>query len=110
MAEDKRAATDILAGNDVEQPSEGSLKEADKTSNPVHNDAGLNDPPLRTNRPDVPLVTTLAVGAGAPENRVFTERRNYDGVDEVVDQDGVNRDGRVVADPARGSAAKDTSK
>lgn len=49
------------------QPSEGSLKNADKTSNPVNNDAEVHDPPVRTNRPDVPILTTLAVGAGAHE-------------------------------------------
>ena len=105
-----RAATDVAAENEVNQPSEGSLREADKTSNPVDNDAQLNDPPLRTNRPDVPLVTTLAVGAGASEEREFSVRKNYDGVDELVDKDGVNRDGRVVAAPAKGSSAKDDGK
>ncbi|HVL52829.1 MAG TPA: hypothetical protein VM344_01055 [Vitreimonas sp.] len=49
------------------QPTEGKLKDADSTSAPVPNDAELNDPPVRTSQPDVPIVQTLEVGAGAHE-------------------------------------------
>jgi hypothetical protein len=76
-----------------------TVREADKTSNAVPNDAEANDPPLRTNRPDVPIAQTLAAGAGAHEGRVLD--REVDGVE--VDKDGLDRDGRVVADPAKGS-------
>jgi hypothetical protein len=51
----------------ADQPKLSELKEADKTSNPVTNDAESNDPPVRTDRPDVPIIGTLAVGAGAHE-------------------------------------------
>jgi hypothetical protein len=46
-------------------PSGEPEKQADKTSYPVPNDAEINDPPLRTNRPDVPIITSLGTGAGA---------------------------------------------
>jgi hypothetical protein len=39
-------------------------READKTSAPVPNDAQLEDPPVRTTRPDVPIGVSLATGAG----------------------------------------------
>jgi hypothetical protein len=43
----------------------GDLKrEADKSSSPVPNDAQLEDPPVRTARPDVPIAVSSAVGAG----------------------------------------------
>lgn len=64
---------DVSSGPVVEydgepkQPSTSGMKNADSTSNPVPNDAESNDPPVRTNRPDVPILTTLAVGAGAHE-------------------------------------------
>lgn len=73
-------------------------KEADKTSNPIPNDAEPNDPPVRTNRPDVPIATSLAAGAGQHEAREFSERKGYDGEPVEVDKDGLDRDGRVVAD------------
>lgn len=63
---------------------------ADKTSNPVNNDAEANQPPVRTNRPDVPIAQTLAAGAGAHEGRELN--------DDGVDKDGIDADGRVVAD------------
>jgi hypothetical protein len=39
-------------------------READKTSAPVPNDAQLEDPPVRTTRPDVPIAVSLGTGAG----------------------------------------------
>lgn len=39
-------------------------KEADKTSDPVPNDAELHDEPVRTNRPDGQIAGSLATGAG----------------------------------------------
>lgn len=55
-------------GNDVqvaEQPKEGSLKVADSRPGPDVHDAELEDAPVRTGRPDVPIVQTLKTGAGA---------------------------------------------
>jgi len=37
---------------------------ADETSYPIPNDAELNQPPVRTHRPDVAIAQTLAAGAG----------------------------------------------
>jgi hypothetical protein len=39
-------------------------READKTSNPVPNDAQPEDPPVRTTRAGVPIVASMASGAG----------------------------------------------
>lgn len=64
--------------------------EADKTSNPVNNDAKANQPPVRTNRPDVPIAQSLVAGAGAHEGRELN--------DDGVDKDGIDADGRVVGD------------
>src|SRR3712207_1390803 len=66
---------------------------ADKTSNPVDNDAKANQPPVRTNRPDVPIAGSLAAGAGAHEGRDLSYE--VDGV--AVDADGIDRDGRFHA-------------
>jgi hypothetical protein len=51
--------------NMPKQPKEGDLKEADLISGPNIEDAESNDAPVRTNRPDVPIIQTLKVGAGA---------------------------------------------
>jgi hypothetical protein len=63
------AATDVTTPTpepvQLEQPDVGSLKTADATNLPVGNDeADPHDPPLRSTRPDVPVLDTLAVGAG----------------------------------------------
>lgn len=53
--------------NPVKQPTEGSLKEADKHSEPTGLDtAEGDDEPVRTNKPGR-IVQRLAVGAGAHE-------------------------------------------
>ncbi len=70
-------------------------KTADKTSAPGpysgEGAAEINDPPVRTNRPDVAIVGTLATGAGAhvPPN-----------------PDEVHPDGRPVYDEAAASQGK----
>jgi hypothetical protein len=64
------------------------VRNADSTSNPVPNDAESNDPPLRTNRPDVAIAGSLASGAGQHEARELD--------DDGVDKDGLDRDGRYV--------------
>lgn len=74
---------------------------ADTTSNPIPNDAQANQPPVRTNRPDVPIAQTLASGAGEHEARELSERKGYDGESVEVDADGLDRDGRVVAAPKK---------
>lgn len=63
---------------------------ADKTSNPVDNDAKANQPPVRTNRPDVPIAQSLGAGAGAPE---------------VVDDPHIGADGRFYADADEAKAS-----
>lgn len=47
-----------------DQPKASSLKQADAEPGPFNGDAEGNDPPVRTNRPDVPIIERLAVGAG----------------------------------------------
>lgn len=51
------------ASTDAKQPKEGDLK-ADDKEHAVHGDAEPHDPPVRTNRPNVPVIQRLAVGAG----------------------------------------------
>lgn len=70
---------------------------ADTTSNAVPNDAEANQPPVRTNRPDVAIAQVLAAGAGAHEGRVLD--REVDGV--AVDKDGIDADGRYHAGGAK---------
>ncbi len=66
--------------------------EADKTSAPVDNDAKANDPPVRTNRPDVPIAQVLASGAGAHE---------------PPDDPHVGADGRYYADTDDAEATRE---
>jgi hypothetical protein len=88
------------------QPAEGSLKNADQTSNPVHNDAEPNDPPVRTNRPDTPVLTTLAVGAGAHE-AVSDPEIDVDG--RFVPKEAQVEDARSAEAAARTKAATKSS-
>lgn len=74
--------------------------EADKTSNPIPNDAEANQPPVRTNRPDVPIAQVLGAGAGAHEGRELDHE--VEGV--PVDADGIDADGRYVGEPKRTSS------
>ena len=46
-------------------PAGDPKRKADQTSYPVPNDAQLDDPPLRSSRPDVGIVQSLATGAVA---------------------------------------------
>jgi hypothetical protein len=62
----------------AEQPKEGNLKRADAETGPFVNDAEHEDAPLRTARPDVPIVQTLKSGAGAHQF-VSDERFDVDG-------------------------------
>jgi hypothetical protein len=59
------SSRDTADENMPEQPSTSELKEADKVAGPYTGDAEANDPPVRTNRPDVPVLESLKVGAGA---------------------------------------------
>lgn len=68
---------------------------ADTTSNPIPNDAQANDPPVRTNRPDVPIAQVLAAGAGAHE---------------PVDDPNIGADGRFYADPEDAKASKEAGR
>lgn len=72
----------------AESTTTATPAEADKTSVPNALDAKPNDPPVRTNRPDVPIAQVLVSGAGAHDERVLN--------DDGVDQDGFDRDGRYV--------------
>lgn len=59
------SSRDTSDPNMPEQPATSELKEADRVAGPYTGDADANDPPVRTNRPDVPVVESLKVGAGA---------------------------------------------
>lgn len=83
---------------DDNEITEVAPAQADKTSAPVHNDADANQPPVRTNRPDVPIARTLAAGAGAHEGRSLDHE--VDGV--PVDADGLDADGRFRGAPGKG--------
>lgn len=85
----------------VERVTEVTPAEADKTSEPVDNDAEANQPPVRTNRPDVAISQTLGAGAGAHEGRELDKTVTVDGVDVAVDKDGIDRDGRFVGNPGK---------
>lgn len=90
---EKQINEDAPAG--VESTTEVTPAEADKTSNAVPNDAKSNEPPVRTNRPDVPVAQVLVAGAGAHEGRDIN--KEIDGV--AVDKDGIDRDGRFHGQP-----------
>jgi hypothetical protein len=113
----------MLMGDEIqerESASAGTVTEttpakADETSAPVPNDAQLNDPPVRTNRPDVPIADSLAAGAGAHEGRVLDhvtviEEPTGDGktskVEVAVDENGLDADGRFIGEPKKPSAKK----
>jgi len=59
------ASRDTSDENMPDQPAVGDLKEADRVAGPFTGDAEPNDPPMRTTRPDVPVLESLKVGAGA---------------------------------------------
>lgn len=67
MAQSKKEFEEVTAAAGAVTVTEETPANADKTSNPVDNDAKSNQPPVRTNRPDVPIAQTLAAGAGAHE-------------------------------------------
>ena len=48
----------------VVAPKKSELKNADRISGPDVSDADIEDAPLRTGRPDVPIAVSLASGAG----------------------------------------------
>jgi len=99
MADKKSKIDEVSASAASVTTTEETPAKADTTSNPIPNDAQANQPPVRTNRPDVPIAQVLAAGAGAHEPREFSERKGYDGETVEADADGLDRDGRVVADP-----------
>jgi hypothetical protein len=97
MAESKSKIEEVSGASSVTVTTETPAK-ADETSNPIPNDAEANQPPVRTNRPDVPIAQVLAAGAGAHEGRELDHE--VDGV--AVDSDGIDADGRFVGTPKKG--------
>ena len=81
--------------------TEETPAKADATSAPIPNDAKANQPPVRTNRPDVPIAQVLAAGAGEHEGRELDHVVEIEGVEYAVDADGIDADGRF-----RGEAKK----
>lgn len=94
MADSKIKDQEVVSAQTV---TEATPAEADKVSEPNANDAKSNQPPVRTNRPDVPIAQTLVAGAGAHQPRVLD--KEVDGVE--VDSDGLDRDGRFVGVPKK---------
>ena len=92
---DKQIDTDTAPG--VESTTTVTPAKADETSNPGIETAKPNDPPVRTNRPDVAIAQVLAAGAGAHEGRELS--KEIDGV--AVDADGIDADGRYHAGTAK---------
>ncbi len=86
----------------VQSVTTATPAEADKVSEPNASDAKANQPPVRTNRPDVPIAQTLAAGAGEHKGRDLSSE--VDGV--AVDSDGFDGDGRFVGEPKRSSSSK----
>ncbi len=86
--------------------TEATPAEADKTSVPNALDAKSNQPPVRTNRPDVPVAQTLVEGAGAHNPRALDHE--VDGV--AVDADGIDADGRFIGAPKSKSSSTSSSK
>lgn len=101
---DKEASAEAVGTVTTATPAE-----ADKTSDPGPGDAKPNQPPVRTNRPDVPIADSLAAGAGAHEGReldqvVEVAEPTGEGSKTVtrevaVDADGIDADGRFVGEP-----------
>ncbi|MCB0865818.1 MAG: hypothetical protein KDB58_08900 [Solirubrobacterales bacterium] len=81
--------------------TEETPAKADTTSAPVPNDAEANQPPVRTNRPDVPIAQVLAAGAGAHEGRELDHEVDVDGAKVAVDADGIDADGRFRGEPKK---------
>jgi hypothetical protein len=71
----------------VESITEEMPAKADTTSNPIPNDAEVQQPPVRTVDPQVPIAQVLAAGAGAhePPNdpHIGADGRWYADVDEA---------------------------
>lgn len=94
---DKEASAEAVGTVTTATPAE-----ADKTSDAGPGDAKPNQPPVRTNRPNVPIADSLAAGAGAHEGRVLDHKVVLqDGSEVEVDADGIDADGRFVGDPKK---------
>jgi hypothetical protein len=61
---EQRVYTPDALDTEVKQPKVGDLHPADQTSYAGPEIPPLNRPPVATNRPDVPIVDGLTVGAG----------------------------------------------
>lgn len=100
MADSKINEKDAPAG--VVSVTDATPAEADKVSEPNAADAQANQPPVRTNRPDVPIAQVLSAGAGQHRGRDLSAE--VDGVE--VDSDGFDRDGRFVGEPSKAKSSK----
>ena len=98
MAESKKKNIEDVAGPGSVTVTTETPAKADESSNPTPNDAEANQPPVRTDRPDVPIAQVLASGAGAHEGRELDHE--VDGT--AVDSDGIDADGRFHGEPKKG--------
>jgi hypothetical protein len=90
MAEAKNSRGDAIIVDDqpteAKHPAASDLKQDDRQP-AVVGDAESNDPPVRTDRPDVPVVQRLGVGMGdhvTPDPEQFDEYGRF----RVNDEDG----------------------
>lgn len=95
MADKKSKIEEVAAEGVSVAVTHETPAEADKTSVPNALDAEANQPPVRTNRPDVPIAQSLGSGAGAHEPRVLD--KEVAGI--AVDADGLDADGHFVGKP-----------
>ena len=84
----------------VQSVTTATPAEADKVSEPNASDAKANQPPVRTNRPDVPIAQVLSAGAGEHKGRELSSE--VEGVE--TDADGFDREGRFIGEPKRSSS------
>lgn len=98
MAEAKKKIDEheIAAASSVVSTTEATPSVADESSAPGPYSGAdkpkVNDPPVRTNRPDVPIAQSLVAGAGAHD---------------PPDENEVGPDGRPVYDEAKAANAGD---
>ena len=96
MAEKKSEIQETELERKIVSTTETTPSKADETSEPGPYNPGqggpkLNQPPVRTNRPDVPIAQALAAGAGEHT---------------PPDESEVGPDGRPVYDEAKASKAE----
>lgn len=115
MATSKKDIDTDAAGLGVHSVTTATPAEADKTSVPNALDGKANDPPVRTNRPDVPIAQVLAAGAGAhlpPDDpHIGRDGRYYANLEDAeASWAGWGGDPRTAANASAAAAARADAK